>query len=183
MDLRKCREGKLLHNALRLLVDYPKRCIWHDQTALNVGFAGNCAYMDSDLNYQLKPGRELFIDELESLKAGALNIHYVTGSKPWIRPGNHLSHRIFRALHAGLSGSRHEWTSVQEAGPVYRAAVVNWIKGARLRGWSFFRDADSSKQLKRLADSHFRSCRSLFREGRHNASIREFLSSLSPRPS
>lgn len=177
MDLKAIRDRGMFRDSLRLLSQHPERCVWHDQTALNVVFAGSCRYLDPDLNFQIKAGREPSVDDLDALERRSRNLHYVTRAKPWIHPDQSLHHRVFRAVEARLLNDGGALKACESASPVVLAALLNYAKGIRLKTLS--RIGFGARDFyRRLGGEHFQMANALWNEARSNSRVAAVLRSL-----
>lgn len=172
MDLERIRKEKILEKALLILHQYPERCKWHDQTALNVAFAGKCAYLDSHMNYQLKPGRDLSIQEIPLIAQRKINLHYVTGTKPWIRPNHSLSHRLYKFMEGNLLDDPTIVKKSMEKVPVLASSFVHQLKAFRLRLSAPLKKSTLKSQLK-LALAHEEISKKLWHEAIENKAIQQ----------
>jgi lipopolysaccharide biosynthesis glycosyltransferase len=120
MDLASIRDTGLFRRALQVLVEYKDAILWWDQSALNLVSARSCAYLDPDLNFQLKLARECGYGWIQALEERRVNLHYVTKAKPWIISGYSLSSRVFRACASTLRGMEETPSS---AVPAWRLAL------------------------------------------------------------
>jgi lipopolysaccharide biosynthesis glycosyltransferase len=98
LDLEKIRRSRLFDRAAETLSKYPAACKFWDQSALNYAANGSFTPLDSDWNRQTH--RAVFdpIGALDVLDRRAVNIHFVTKSKPWLFWSPFPADRMFRIL-------------------------------------------------------------------------------------
>lgn len=98
LDLEKIRRSRLFDRAAELLSKFPAACKFWDQSALNYAANGSFAALDQDWNRQTH--RTVFdpVGALDALDRRAVNIHFVTKSKPWLFWSPFPADRMFRIL-------------------------------------------------------------------------------------
>ena len=178
LDLKQIRESGDFDRCLLLLKDYKDKCRWWDQTALNVIFAGRCAYLDTGINYQIALERPFFLEELSLLKNRAINLHYLMGGKPWIRPSHSIPHRVFRIVEAIL---KHDHKAKQKAlsrWPVAFSALLHRLFAWRLQLLALLAFNKRSKHRK-FAQDHAHISSELWQSVRHHREISKALNALS----
>ncbi|MCC9599950.1 glycosyltransferase family 8 protein [Stieleria sp. JC731] len=170
MDLNRIRNEELFVRASEILTGHPKRCLYWDQSALNVVFAGKCKYLSENSNYQIKPGHEPSVATLEQLVSEGVNLHYMAKAKPWLSHQQSLSHRFFHAIRASLEGDVAAAERVRQSRPVWTACMVNWIKGVRLQTKAALRIGDIGS-ARRLGNEHIHQAHSLLKEAAANRRV------------
>jgi len=98
LDLDKIRRSRLFDRAAEILSKFPAACKFWDQSALNYAANGSFAALDQDWNRQTH--RAVFdpVESLDALDRRAVNIHFVTKSKPWLYWSPFPADRMFRIL-------------------------------------------------------------------------------------
>lgn len=170
LNLAKIRAQSDFDECLKLLAEHREDCKWHDQTALNVIFAGRCSYLDPNANYQLALGRQFSLEQLSLIENCEVNLHYMMGTKPWIKPGHNIPHRMFRYFEAQLKGEKSGAASALGRWPVLRASLRNRLSTLRLHILALLFRSRAS-EFNKLASAHGKAASSLWREFRANALI------------
>jgi lipopolysaccharide biosynthesis glycosyltransferase len=98
LDLEKIRRSRLFERATEILSKFPTACKFWDQSALNYAANGSFTPLDPDWNRQTH--RAVFdpVGALDALDRRAVNIHFVTKSKPWLAWSPFPADRMFRIL-------------------------------------------------------------------------------------
>jgi lipopolysaccharide biosynthesis glycosyltransferase len=97
MNLDYWRDNHVSENAIQWLKDYPERCLYADQDALNVCLSGKIRFLDYSYNIQddwFKPNEKWFThhskwQQIEKAKEDPVIIHFNHHFKPWFKECKH----------------------------------------------------------------------------------------------
>ncbi|WP_149498099.1 glycosyltransferase family 8 protein [Roseiconus lacunae] len=177
LNLDRIRAQGSFDQAMKLLVKYTDRCLYYDQTALNVVFAGRCVYLDPNVNYQIKSGHEPDVASLSQLSERGVNLHYVAKTKPWLCTHHSLAHRFYHTVRASLEGDQATAKRCRQSMPVLASCLINGAKGVRLKTTAAIGIGDASG-ARRIGREHFKHAHLLWRELCDNNKIAAMLRSI-----
>jgi len=139
LDLGKARQSGLFKEAARILASYPKSCKVYDQSALNYSVDGAFLQLDPSWNVQNHYDDFRPCAALQQLKRKALNVHFVTRSKPWLEWSPFPAETMFRTLleHVDKEFSNPQSTEMAR-GKQIKCRLARWL-GAFYRGRSLLK--------------------------------------------
>ena len=169
LNLDRIRKEGLFDLALEHLETDKEKCLYWDQSVLNVVFANKCKYLPPSCNFQLNRHQNITADKLALLTEGEANLHYVTDSKPWIKANSSLHHRIFKLADGrfrrddSLVQTAFDWTAAKQSRRRHQLAALK-LRFLAFLGWR-------KERNQRIAQDHLRLANQLASDLRNQALV------------
>jgi|GEM_PF-1679876 len=98
LDMDKIKTSGLLARALEILKNFPASCRWHDQSAVNYALNGEGKVFDQSWNTQTHRACYDPVDRIQDLQERAINVHFVSKTKPWLALSPFPAEMMFRMV-------------------------------------------------------------------------------------